>query len=40
MTGFQLGRGARKKARASTASQISELNQLLEEHRADAGLGR
>lgn len=38
MTGISLGRVARKKSRANAASLISELNQLLEEHRADARL--
>lgn len=33
MTGISIGRVARKKARANAASLISELNQLLEEHR-------
>jgi hypothetical protein len=39
MTGIAVGRGARKRARVNAASLIAELNELLEERRADAGLG-
>jgi len=40
MTGIAVGRGARKRARANAVSLITELNQLLEEHRADASPGK
>jgi hypothetical protein len=40
MTGIAVGRGARKRARVNAASVIAELNQVLEERRADAGPGQ
>jgi hypothetical protein len=36
ITGISYGRAARKGVRANAASQIAELNQVLEEHRAGA----
>jgi hypothetical protein len=40
ITGISLGRVVRKQARANAASLITELNQLLEEHRANASPGK
>jgi hypothetical protein len=40
ISGISLGRAARKRARANAASLVAELNQLLEERRADAYAGR